>query len=969
MITAKDILEHIVYDPNDVQMMEMLKPSIEDAFVIQDRDVALDFIGKRGTTVGITREKRIRYAKDILQKEFLPHISTQSHNETVKAYFFGYMIHRLLLCALERREVDDRDHYGKKRMDLGGPLLAMLFRTLFRKLTKEAGMHLQKCIESGREFNTKIAIRSDTIKSGLKYALATGNWGEQKKAAQARAGVSQVLNRYTFASTLSHLRRCNTPIGRDGKIAKPRQLHNTHWGLVCVTADTEVVLDNGMDVARICDLADGSRVSTINPDTLAVTGSAIDHWFRKMPERLLRITLADGRVVKATPEHPLRAAPLDPQSGAAGVPAWTHVGDLSAAEHALLVSPQPAYIPPPETCKFSFSTHYCENMETPLRTATITRLKELGLVDAQLPLSKLLAAARLLGAVFANGHLDEGEGVWSGALYLGEDADVSAVNCDLATLGLEPGVVSMAGIDSLERTGCSEPNSPARRLSLATHASAFLYALGACRGNAQLQARTVPQWLSAAPVLVKREFLAAFFGGCYGGHIYIVPNQRQWSAAMDAVKLPCTEALLPATEAYASQITTLLAEVGVSASVSRRECVGEVSALIQVGLAGDNLVAFYDRVGYRYCARKTRSSAAPVEYVKTHEYLKKYTRALELLASGFGTHQEIAAAVGLPSHSLPLANGGIPTVKADDLLEWTEFQKLRSTESPAFVWSPIVSIEEIEPEAVFDFTTVSENHSFFANSIVSHNCPAETPEGQACGLVKNLALMAHVTVGVESLPIREFLNEWSMESLAEVEATSVASATKVFLNGDWVGVHRNPDELVECMLEARRRADLTFETSIVRDIRERELRIHTDSGRVSRPLLIVDSDLRLKLKRQHIEAIEKYDLSEEESYRWDDLLAHGVIEYLDAEEEEMSMICMSPQELAESHVYKKTGREPPEETDQASRVRSRRNVFIDTWTHCEIHPSMILGICASIVPFPDHNQSPRNTYQSAMGKQ
>ena len=49
----------------------------------------------------------------------------------------------------------------------------------------------------------------------------------------SRAGVSQVLNRYTFASTLSHLRRLNTPIGREGKLAKPRQLHNTHWGMVC----------------------------------------------------------------------------------------------------------------------------------------------------------------------------------------------------------------------------------------------------------------------------------------------------------------------------------------------------------------------------------------------------------------------------------------------------------------------------------------------------------------------------------------------------------------------------------------------------------------------------------------------------------------------------------------------------------------------------------------------------------------
>ncbi|KAJ2581147.1 DNA-dependent RNA polymerase II, partial [Coemansia sp. RSA 1836] len=277
MVTAKDILEHIAYDVTDVQMMEKLKPSVEEAFVIQDREVALDFIGKRGTTVGVSRDKRIRYAAEILQKEFLPHIGTQAHNETVKAYFFGYMIHRLLLCALERREPDDRDHYGKKRMDLGGPLLASLFRTLFRKLTKETSIYLRKCIDSNREFNMNMAVQQSTITNGLRYALATGNWGEQKKAMQARAGVSQVLNRYTFASTLSHLRRCNTPIGRDGKIAKPRQLHNTHWGLVCVTGDTEVVLDNGMDVARICDLADGSRVSTIDPLTLAVTGSSIDH--------------------------------------------------------------------------------------------------------------------------------------------------------------------------------------------------------------------------------------------------------------------------------------------------------------------------------------------------------------------------------------------------------------------------------------------------------------------------------------------------------------------------------------------------------------------------------------------------------------------------------------------------------------------------------------------------------------------
>ena len=128
----------------DGQMLEMLKPCIEEGFVIQEREVALDFIGNRGTTTGLSRERRIRYAQEILQKEMLPHISMSEGSESKKAYFFGYMIHRLLLAALERRDLDDRDHFGKKRLDLAGPLLAGLFRMLFRKLTKDVYRYLQK---------------------------------------------------------------------------------------------------------------------------------------------------------------------------------------------------------------------------------------------------------------------------------------------------------------------------------------------------------------------------------------------------------------------------------------------------------------------------------------------------------------------------------------------------------------------------------------------------------------------------------------------------------------------------------------------------------------------------------------------------------------------------------------------------------------------------------------------------------
>ncbi|ODV89378.1 hypothetical protein CANCADRAFT_32658 [Tortispora caseinolytica NRRL Y-17796] len=484
-----DILEHICYDQNDYQMLDMLKPCIEEAFVIQDREVALDYIGRRGSALGINRDKRMRYARDIMQKELLPHITQEEGYETRKAFFLGYMIHRMLLCALGRAEVDDRDHFGKKRLDLAGPLLANLFRMLFKKLTRDVYRYMQKCVETNKDFNLMLAVKSTTITNGLKYSLATGNWGDQKKAMSSRAGVSQVLNRYTFSSTLSHLRRTNTPIGRDGKLAKPRQLHNTHWGLIC---------------------------------------------------------------------------------------------------------------------------------------------------------------------------------------------------------------------------------------------------------------------------------------------------------------------------------------------------------------------------------------------------------------------------------------------------------------------------------------------------------PAETPEGQACGLVKNLSLMSCISVGSPSQPIVLFLEEWGMEPLEDYVPHASPNSTRVFVNGVWIGTHRDPAQLVETMRTLRRRGDISPEASIIRDIREREFKIFTDAGRVYRPLFIVDTDENsptkgdIMLRKEHVQKLlnaeEEID-DEGNPYGWSSLVRSGVVEYIDAEEEETIMIAMTPEDLQLSKQAQAGDAPIEEELDPSQRVRPAFNPHARTWSHCEIHPSMILGICASIIPFPDHNQSPRNTYQSAMGKQ
>ena len=232
-------------------------------------------------------------------------------------------------------------------------------------------------------------------------------------------------------------------------------------------------------------------------------------------------------------------------------------------------------------------------------------------------------------------------------------------------------------------------------------------------------------------------------------------------------------------------------------------------------------------------------------------------------------------------------------------------------------------------------------------------CPAETPEGQACGLVKNLALMACISVGSLSAPVIEFLEEWGLESLEE-NAHSATPATKVFVNGVWMGVHRDPANLVNTIKKLRRKDDISPEVSIVRDIRERELRLYTDAGRVCRPLFIVENQ-QLALRKKHIEWIGARGDDRGEPFKWDDLIKTGIIELLDAEEEETVMICMTPDELERSRLASLGETQEPEvDFDPSARLHPPTTAH--TWTHCEIHPSMILGVCASIIPFPDHNQ-------------
>ncbi|XP_054013981.1 DNA-directed RNA polymerase III subunit RPC2 isoform X2 [Hylaeus anthracinus] len=213
-------------------------------------------------------------------------------------------------------------------------------------------------------------------------------------------------------------------------------------------------------------------------------------------------------------------------------------------------------------------------------------------------------------------------------------------------------------------------------------------------------------------------------------------------------------------------------------------------------------------------------------------------------------------------------------------------------------------------------------------------CPSDTPEGEGCGLVKNLALMTHITTEIEEEPIVRLAFNLGVENVNILggEEINNKDVYMVFLNGNILGVVKNYQRLVNVFRLLRRKGLINGFVSIHTQHQHRCIQISSDGGRLCRPYIIVQNGEPL-VQEEHIKLLEQGVRC------FEDFLQDGLIEYLDVNEENDSTIAFD-----ESHIHNKT-------------------------THLEIEPFTLLGVCAGLVPYPHHNQSPRNTYQCAMGKQ
>lgn len=213
-------------------------------------------------------------------------------------------------------------------------------------------------------------------------------------------------------------------------------------------------------------------------------------------------------------------------------------------------------------------------------------------------------------------------------------------------------------------------------------------------------------------------------------------------------------------------------------------------------------------------------------------------------------------------------------------------------------------------------------------------CPSDTPEGEACGLVKNLALMTHITTDDDEAPVKKLVFVLGAQHIESANGKEIYAdgAYIVFINGTPTALTVQPDLFVTNFRKLRRIGRVSEFVSIYINTHLNAVHIATDEGRICRPLIIVEKG-RSKVTARSLQALRKSKIG------FDDFLSRGLVEYLDVNEENDSNIAMYEDNLN------------------------------STTTHLEIEPFTILGAVAGLIPYPHHNQSPRNTYQCAMGKQ
>jgi DNA-directed RNA polymerase beta subunit len=307
----KSIMQYITYDTFDTDMVEIIRNALdlcknEKGIKISTQEDAQDYLS---TKIKIFRkynekDKDIKHAQkkqfliSILKNNLLPHVSGSMIK---KAYYLGYMINRLLRAHLKRTNIDDRDSYFNKRIDLVGDLMFELYRQRHKQMMSECKRFFDSRNKKNETpINIINNIKPNVIETGINAALSTGHW-------MRRQGVAQILQRLSYLYTISLLRRIDAPGTNEStmKLTTPRHLHPSSVGfLCCCTGDTDILMGDG-SVKKIKDITEKDSITTVTHQDLCEYRTGIKNLFSKENEKIIQIETVDGKKLKCTLDHPL----------------------------------------------------------------------------------------------------------------------------------------------------------------------------------------------------------------------------------------------------------------------------------------------------------------------------------------------------------------------------------------------------------------------------------------------------------------------------------------------------------------------------------------------------------------------------------------------------------------------------------------------------------------------------------------
>ena len=190
------------------------------------KEEAVDALSRR-LSPGQPPEFRLTRMENLIDNYLLPHVGTAPSTRMDKARYLVKMAERATRVAYHEIAPDDKDHYANKRVKLAGDLMEELFRYALQFLIKDLIYQASRADARGRRLQVHTLVRQDAMGDRIKYAMATGNW------VAGQTGVSQLLDRVSYLSTISHLRRIISPLSKKHPHFKARDLHGTHLGKLC----------------------------------------------------------------------------------------------------------------------------------------------------------------------------------------------------------------------------------------------------------------------------------------------------------------------------------------------------------------------------------------------------------------------------------------------------------------------------------------------------------------------------------------------------------------------------------------------------------------------------------------------------------------------------------------------------------------------------------------------------------------